>query len=182
MAHYMIQASYAAETWGALVQNPQQRTEHIGNMLESVGGRLISLYYTFGESDIVLIAEAPSNVALASIVMTVAAGGAATDIKTTDDRRRGCRSPHRSAVGLLFPTRLTASGKRSPQNLQPANKQAVPAVPAVPARQRLTNAKTRRGSTANRESRYAAAFRPTSIGEIQPASSRSHFSCASKSA
>ena len=176
MAHYMIQASYSAETWGALVQNPQQRTEHIGNMLESVGGRLISLYYTFGESDIVLIAEAPSNVALASIVMTVAAGGAATDIKTTDDRRRGCRSPHRSAVGLLFPTRLTASGKRSPQNLRPANKQA------VPARHRLTNAKTRRGSTANRESRYAAAFRPTSIGEIQPASSRSHFSCASKSA
>ncbi len=83
MAHYMIQASYSAETWKLLVQNPQQRTEHIGNMLESVGGRLISLYYAFGESDIVLIAEAPNNVALASVVMAVAAGGAATDIKTT---------------------------------------------------------------------------------------------------
>lgn len=83
MAHYMIQASYTAETWKVLVQNPQQRTEHIGNMLEAVGGRLISFYYAFGESDIVLIAEAPDNVTVASVVMAVAAGGAASNIRTT---------------------------------------------------------------------------------------------------
>ncbi len=83
MPHYMTQASYTAETWKLLVQNPQQRTEYLGNLLKAEGGRLISLYYAFGEYDIVLIAEAPDNVTMASVVIAVAAGGAARSIKTT---------------------------------------------------------------------------------------------------
>ena len=61
MAIYMTQFSYTPEAWGALVRNPEDRTAGITSLLESVGARLIELYYSFGEYDGVLIFEAPDE-------------------------------------------------------------------------------------------------------------------------
>jgi uncharacterized protein with GYD domain len=43
----------------------------------------LGAYYAFGEHDVVLIAEFPDNVSAAAIALTVAAGGAAKEFKTT---------------------------------------------------------------------------------------------------
>ena len=83
MPYYMTQVSYNADAWRAQVQNPQNRSEQIGNLLEAAGARMLSFYYAFGEYDVVIISEAPDNTTVASVVIAAAAGGALSGIKTT---------------------------------------------------------------------------------------------------
>jgi uncharacterized protein with GYD domain len=83
MPYYMTQASYTPESWKIQTQNPQDRSKQISALLKASGGRLVSLYYAFGEYDIVLVAEAPNNAAIASVVIAAAAGGAVGKVKTT---------------------------------------------------------------------------------------------------
>ena len=84
MPIYMWQAAYTPESWAAQVKNPQNRAETVGRQLvEAVGGRLIGAWYSFGEYDLVLIADVPNNQAMSALAMGVAAGGAIKDSKTT---------------------------------------------------------------------------------------------------
>ena len=53
MAYYLTQASYSPEAWKAQTQNPQHRSQQISGLLEAAGGRLIGLYFAFGEYDLV---------------------------------------------------------------------------------------------------------------------------------
>ena len=41
------------------------------------------MYFAFGESDVVVIAELPDNVTMAAFSMAIAAGGGVTNFKTT---------------------------------------------------------------------------------------------------
>lgn len=83
MALYMTQAAYTGDAWKARVESPQDRVSHIREMIEAVGGRLVSFYYSFGEYDLVLITEAPDNVSIASLLIAVAGGGSVSNMKTT---------------------------------------------------------------------------------------------------
>lgn len=84
MALYMYQGAYTPESWAAQLADPQNRVEAVGKAVcESVGGRLIGGWLSFGEFDIVLIMEVPDNVSIASIGMAVAAGGAMKSSNTT---------------------------------------------------------------------------------------------------
>jgi uncharacterized protein with GYD domain len=58
----------------------RERTQAI---VEQAGGRVIGIWYAFGEYDIVAIAEFPDNVSCATVVMAFAAGGALKAGKTT---------------------------------------------------------------------------------------------------
>ena len=44
---------------------------------------MIDYYFSFGDSDVVVITEAPDNVTAASAVIAIARAGAVTDVKTT---------------------------------------------------------------------------------------------------
>ena len=84
MALYMYQGAYTPESWAAQIADPQNRVEAIGKRVcESVGGKLVGGWYSFGEYDIVLIVDAPDNVSVAAIGMAVAAGGGIKSAKTT---------------------------------------------------------------------------------------------------
>ena len=52
-------------------------------MLNDAGGRLIDYYFSFGDSDVIVVSEAPDNVTAASAVIAIAKAGAVTDVKTT---------------------------------------------------------------------------------------------------
>lgn len=52
-------------------------------MLSDEGGRLIDYYFSFGDSDVVVITEAPDNMTAASVVIAIAEAGAVTDVRTT---------------------------------------------------------------------------------------------------
>ena len=83
MPHYLIQASYTAQGVSGLVKSPEDRTEVLRQLVESAGGRVESMYYAFGDSDVVLILEMPDNAGMAAISMVVGASGAIENFKTT---------------------------------------------------------------------------------------------------
>ena len=83
MALYMVQASYTADSWSAMVKNPQDRGEIVGRVIEKMGGKMIGFWLTFGDYDLVSIAEMPDDVTMAAFAIAVAAGGACSSFKTT---------------------------------------------------------------------------------------------------
>ena len=83
MPLYMSQVSYTSEAWAAMTQSPEDRSEVFGSLTESMGGRLLSWYYTFGEYDVVVIYEAPDENTAAAIVLAAISPGHLSRVKTT---------------------------------------------------------------------------------------------------
>ena len=80
MPKYMIQASYTVEgVKGVQSKGGSSRRDAVADMVAGVGGSLEAFYFSFGDSDVVAIADLPDNAAATAIALTVnAAGGAAT--------------------------------------------------------------------------------------------------------
>jgi uncharacterized protein with GYD domain len=83
MPFYLIQASYTSEAWAKLANDPTNRLEQVRPAMEQAGIKLVCSYLAFGDEDIIIIAEAPDNVAAAGLAIDFAAGGALSSVKTT---------------------------------------------------------------------------------------------------
>jgi uncharacterized protein with GYD domain len=84
MALYMYQGAYTPESWAAQMKNPQNRVEAVGKAAcEAVGGKLVGGWYSFGEYDIVIIADVPNAESMAAIAIAIGAGGAIKSAQTT---------------------------------------------------------------------------------------------------
>ena len=83
MPHYLIQASYTAEAWKALLNKPENRSEAVRPVIEKLGGRIVHSWYAFGPHDIVAIVEMPDNVSAAAFSLAQSAGGALRSLETT---------------------------------------------------------------------------------------------------
>ena len=83
MPHYLQQVAYTIEGWKALVKKPQNRIEAVRPVIEKLGGKIEGGWLTFGDYDVLLIIEIPSNVDITAIAMAFAAGGACKAVKTT---------------------------------------------------------------------------------------------------
>ena len=83
MPHYLQQVASSIEGWKALAKKPQNRVEAVRPAIEKLGGTIETAYFTFGDYDVVLILEMPSNVDVTAIAMAFAAGGACRSVKTT---------------------------------------------------------------------------------------------------
>jgi uncharacterized protein with GYD domain len=83
MARYLFQASYTSEAWAAQVSHPQNRMDVIRPVIERLGGRLESAYLSFGDYDVVVIAEMPDHISAAAFSLAASAGGAVKAVKTT---------------------------------------------------------------------------------------------------
>ena len=59
MPLYMTRVSYTSEALAALTRNPENRGKAFGGLTETIGGRLVSFYNSFGEYDVLVIYEAP---------------------------------------------------------------------------------------------------------------------------
>jgi uncharacterized protein with GYD domain len=83
MADYLLQLSYTAPAWAAMVKRPENRVEAVRKPVEKLGGQIKGFWMSFGEHDLVGILEMPDNVSAAAFVMAIAGGGACSNIKTT---------------------------------------------------------------------------------------------------
>ena len=83
MPLYMQQIAYDSDAWAAMAQNPEDRSEAFGRLAESMGGRLLSFYNSFGEYDVVVIYEAPDPSTAAAIEVAARVPGHLTTVKTT---------------------------------------------------------------------------------------------------
>ena len=83
MALYMYKASYTSQAIKAMVDNPQDRSGLIAKACEAFGGKMIGMYMAFGDDDVIVICELPDDVSAAAISAQVAAGGACSNVSTT---------------------------------------------------------------------------------------------------
>jgi uncharacterized protein with GYD domain len=83
MPYYMIQASYKESAAKALVAKPQERSAVVKKMVESLGGKLHSFFLSFGDYDVVVIAELPGNEAAVAMGLSSVSAGALSKYHTT---------------------------------------------------------------------------------------------------
>jgi uncharacterized protein with GYD domain len=83
MAYYLYQATYTADALKALLKQPGNRSEVVRKAVEELGGKLEGAWFSFGEFDVVLIAQMPDNVTVAAFALAVAAAGTVHGGKTT---------------------------------------------------------------------------------------------------
>jgi uncharacterized protein with GYD domain len=80
---YLGRFSYTAEAVKALIDNPQDRAKAAADAAESLGARMIGLWYAFGEFDGVFLVEAPDNATVAALAMVAGASGTLAKTETT---------------------------------------------------------------------------------------------------
>jgi uncharacterized protein with GYD domain len=98
MPKFLFVASYTLEgTKGVQTAGGSARRDAIAAMAESLGGKLESFYFAFGEDDAYVVIEAPDHETAAAASLAVNASGGAT-VKT---------------VLLLAPEEIDAAAKRS---------------------------------------------------------------------
>jgi uncharacterized protein with GYD domain len=82
MARFLITASYTAEgTKGLLQEGGSGRKAAIQQALQAMGGKLESMYYAYGDTDVVLIADMPD--AASGLALSLAANASGTVRVTT---------------------------------------------------------------------------------------------------
>ncbi|HLF68160.1 MAG TPA: GYD domain-containing protein [Gaiellaceae bacterium] len=82
MPLYLIEFGYTPEAWAGLVKSPENREEIVRAILEDAGGKLHSLWYTFGESDGFALMEAPDNTIVAGLSIAISSSGAFRKFET----------------------------------------------------------------------------------------------------
>ena len=83
MAKYLVQGSYTVEgIKGVLKEGGTGRREAVSAALKALGGKVESIYYAFGDTDVYVIVDAPDNVTMAALAMGIAATGTIA-LKTT---------------------------------------------------------------------------------------------------
>jgi uncharacterized protein with GYD domain len=80
---YLVKFSMTPEAWAKLIKEPEDRRQTVGPLLEANGGKLLGLWYAFGDHDGYVLAEAPDSTTIASALVTVAASGAFSSLSTT---------------------------------------------------------------------------------------------------
>ncbi len=83
MPLYMTQYSLTPEAWAALAKKPEDRSMAVKALFDKIGGRLIGMYYSYGEYDGVIISECPDNVSHAGATIAAVVPGHLRAVRTT---------------------------------------------------------------------------------------------------
>jgi uncharacterized protein with GYD domain len=83
MGMYLLQWSYSREALRALMANPVDRAEPVGNAVESVGGKLRGFWYRFGEFDGTLLMEMPDDASAAAFAIACGSTEGIASVQTT---------------------------------------------------------------------------------------------------
>ena len=75
MSLYMTQFAYTPEAWKAFAKYPEDRSSVFRELVERLGGQLLSIYYCLGEYDGVVIFEAPDEATATSTIITAITPG-----------------------------------------------------------------------------------------------------------
>ena len=98
MAKYLITADYTVEgVRGVQQAGGSARRDAVRAALESVGGKLESFHFAFGDHDAYVIVDIPDNVSTAAVALTVGASGGAST----------------RTIVLLTPEEVDAAAKQS---------------------------------------------------------------------
>lgn len=98
MPKFLIEASYTQDgVKGVQSAGGSSRRDAVEQLAKSVGGKLESFHFAFGDSDAYVIVDLPDNESAAAVALTVNATGAVTT----------------RTIVLLTPEEVDAAAKRS---------------------------------------------------------------------
>jgi uncharacterized protein with GYD domain len=98
MPKFMFEASYTLDgVKGVQSDGGSSRRDAVAALAESVGGRLESFHFAFGDRDAYVLVDLPDNESAAAVALTVNAAGGAT-VRT---------------IALLTPEEVDAAAKQS---------------------------------------------------------------------
>jgi uncharacterized protein with GYD domain len=83
MALFMIQDAFTPQAWAAMAKNPVDRREAARELATKFGCTLRDYYFCFGESDVVVIFEAPDAATAAAVAIASNMAGHLKAIRTT---------------------------------------------------------------------------------------------------
>ncbi len=89
MAFYLLQASYTAQAWAAMVRNPfsvkNSSDNFVPPVVKALGGKVVGdhAWVAFGDYDVVAVIDMPDNVRAAAVSSAISATGRARAVKTT---------------------------------------------------------------------------------------------------
>ena len=100
MPHFLVKGNYTAEgSKGLLGEGGSSRIDQAKSLIESLGGNLECMYFSYGEDGIVGICEMPDSAAAAAVSLTVSSTGAvnvsltplisAEEIDAASDKAKG---------------------------------------------------------------------------------------------
>ncbi len=83
MAKYLITGSYSVDgTKGLLAEGGSARKAAVEKSLQGLGGKLESIYFAYGDADVIVIADIPDAASALALSLAVNASGA-INIRTT---------------------------------------------------------------------------------------------------
>lgn len=96
MPKFLIQASYTTQgIQGLKSGGGTARRDIVERSAKSVGGTIESIYFAFGDKDVVVIADFPDNASAAALALAVSATGAVnlstTPLLTPDEIDRAAK-------------------------------------------------------------------------------------------
>ena len=104
MPKYLLHVNYTAEGAKGLIKDGGTKRHGAAQALaESLGGRLESMYYAFGDTDAYVIADMPDHTSMAAITLALAASGAINSRTTV----------------LLTPAEMDQATRKSPSYKAP---------------------------------------------------------------
>jgi uncharacterized protein with GYD domain len=83
MAHYMIEVGYTPQSWSSQIDSQPNVVDRITPAVKATNGEIVSLYYAFGDADLVGIIDFPTAEDAAAFALAVTASGALRSYKTT---------------------------------------------------------------------------------------------------
>lgn len=99
MPKYLVQVNYTVEgAKGLLKEGGSKRRAAAQAGIESVGGRIESMYYTLGETDAIVIVDMPDHASVAALSIALAASG----------------GTHGKTTVLMTPEEMDAAVKKTP--------------------------------------------------------------------
>ena len=104
MPKYLIEASYSSEgVKGVAAKGGTARREAVAELVGSMGGSIESFYFAFGDADVYVIADLPSDEAATALALSVNQS-VATKVKT---------------VVLLTPAQVDSAAGMVPEYIPP---------------------------------------------------------------
>jgi uncharacterized protein with GYD domain len=82
MVRLITRGRFTHEYAKGLVGAPEDREPAVRKLIEGVGGKLVSFYFTTGDSDFVVVAEANEGESLIAGFLATAAAGTISDVTT----------------------------------------------------------------------------------------------------
>ncbi len=83
MSKYLVQIGFTAEAWAEMSRDPEEVVNRVTPSAVALGGAIESLYFCFGDYDLVGVVDFPDNRTAAAWSMTVSSQGNVRAFKTT---------------------------------------------------------------------------------------------------